>query len=131
MFTVLTSVGLRVSSCFGHEKDPIGAWGDVEHGRDEEPAHMTTRENSDPSLPIVRPDARTRSRVVRKSLNPLLWQTWVFGWYLICGLRYKLADRVNARSGWLARRIRWPWAWEAPTAGLKCMFFGLVGLATR
>ena len=41
----------------------------------------------------------TRSRVVRKSLNPLLWQTWVFGWYLIRAFRYKLADHVNARSG--------------------------------
>ena len=50
----------------------------------------------------------TRSRVVRKSLNPLLWQTWVFGWYLILGFRYKLADRVNARSESFARWIRWP-----------------------
>src|SRR5208282_3754902 len=50
----------------------------------------------------------TRSRVVRKSLNPLLWQTWVFGWYLIRAFRYKLADRVNAYSGWFARWIRWP-----------------------
>ena len=23
-----------------------------------------------------------------KSLNPLLWETWVFGWYLILGFRY-------------------------------------------
>ena len=50
----------------------------------------------------------TRSRVVRKSLNPLLWRTWVFGWYLIRGFRYKLADRVNARSESFARWIRWP-----------------------
>ena len=50
----------------------------------------------------------TRSRVVRRSLNPLLWQTWVFGWYLILGFRYKLAERVNARSESFARWIRWP-----------------------
>ena len=50
----------------------------------------------------------TRSRVVRKSLNPLLWQTWVFGWYLILRFRYKLADHVNARSESFARWIRWP-----------------------
>jgi len=46
--------------------------------------------------------------MVHKSVNPLLRQTWVFGWYFIRAFRYKLADRVNARSGWLARWIRWP-----------------------
>ena len=50
----------------------------------------------------------TRSTIVHKSVNPLLRQTWVFGWYFIRAFRYKLADRVNARSGWLARWIRWP-----------------------
>src|SRR5271166_4052202 len=70
----------------------------------------------------------TRSRVVRKSLNPLLWQTWVFGWYLIRAYRYRLADRVNARSGWLARRIRWPLGVGSPDRWPEVHVFRMGGI---
>ena len=50
----------------------------------------------------------TRSRITRKAFNPLLRQIWVRGWRKIYTYQLRVADRVNARSGWLARRIRWP-----------------------
>ena len=70
----------------------------------------------------------TRSRVVRKSLNPLLWQTWVFGWYLIRAFRYKLADRVNARLGWFARWIRWPLGVGSPDRWSEVHVFRVGGI---
>ena len=70
----------------------------------------------------------TRSRVVRKSLNPLLWQTWVFGWYKIRAYRYQLADRVNARSGWLARWIRWPLGVGSPDRWSEVHVFRVGGI---
>ncbi len=70
----------------------------------------------------------TRSRVVRKSLNPLFWQTWVFGWYLIRAFRYKLADRVNARSGWFARWIRWPLGVGSPDRWSEVHVFRVGGI---
>ncbi len=70
----------------------------------------------------------TRSRVVRKSLNPLLWQTWVFGWYLIRAFRYKLADRVNAYSGWFARWIRWPLGVGSPDRWSEVHVFRFGGI---
>jgi ADP-heptose:LPS heptosyltransferase len=45
---------------------------------------------------------------VPKSLNPLVRQTWVYGWFKIQGYRYQAADRLNAKAGWIARQIRWP-----------------------
>ncbi len=56
----------------------------------------------------------TRAAVIRKSFNPLLRNTWVYGWYKLRACRYQLADRVNARSGWLARQIRWPFGVGTP-----------------
>ena len=69
----------------------------------------TSPERSDfPGQIPVSTVAMTRFTVVRKSFNPLLRQTWVYGWYKLRAYRYQLADRMNARSGRLARWIRWP-----------------------
>ena len=73
----------------------------------------------------------TQSTIVRKSFNPFSRQTWVRGWRKIRNYRFRMADRVNARSGWLARRIRWPLGVGSPTAGRTCTSFGWVGSATR
>ena len=72
-------------------------------------ALSTSPDRSDfPGQIPVNTVAMTRFTVVRKSFNPLLRQTWVYCWYKLRAYRYQLADRVNARSGWLARWIRWP-----------------------
>ena len=70
----------------------------------------------------------TRSTVVRKSTNPLLRQTWVYGWYKLRAYRYQLADRVNARSGWLARRIRWPLGMGSPDRWPEVHVFRVGGI---
>jgi ADP-heptose:LPS heptosyltransferase len=69
-----------------------------------------------------------QSTVVYKSLNPLAWKTWVFGWHLIRALRYKLADRVNARSGRLARSIRWPLGLGSPDRWSEVHVFRIGGI---
>jgi len=70
----------------------------------------------------------TRSTVVSKSFNPLLRQTWVYGWYKIRACRYQLADRVNARSGWLARWIRWPLGLGSPHRWREVHVFRVGGI---
>ncbi len=50
----------------------------------------------------------THLAVLRKSFNPMMWQTWVYTRHKLRAYRFQLADRVNARSGSLAQWIRWP-----------------------
>lgn len=49
-----------------------------------------------------------RLDIARKLINSFSLQTWVHRWGRFQGLRYEIADRVNANHGWFARRIRWP-----------------------
>ena len=47
-----------------------------------------------------------RSVIVSRSFNPYSRQDWVRGWRKIRTYPFRAADRVNARSSWLAWRIR-------------------------
>ena len=66
--------------------------------------------------------------MVRKSFNPLLRQTWVDGWYKLRAYQFQLADRVNARSGRLARWIRWPLGVGSPDRWPEVHVFRMGGI---
>jgi len=70
----------------------------------------------------------TRSRIIRKSFNPFSRQTWVRGWRVIRTYQFRVADRVNARSGWLARRIRWPLGLGSPDRWPEVHVFRIGGI---
>jgi ADP-heptose:LPS heptosyltransferase len=70
----------------------------------------------------------TRITEVRKSFHPLARQTWIYGWYKLNSYRYQLADRVNAKSGWLARRIRWPLGIGSPYRWSEVHVFRVGGI---
>ncbi len=70
----------------------------------------------------------TESTIVRKSLNPFSRQTWVRGWRKIRTYQFRVADRVNARSGWLARRIRWPLGVGSPDRWPEVHVFRMGGI---
>ena len=70
----------------------------------------------------------TQSTIVRKSFNPFSRQTWVRGWRKIRAYRFQVADRVNARSGWLARRIRWPLGVGSPDRWPEVHVFRVGGI---
>ena len=76
----------------------------------------------------VSPVAMTESTIVRKSLNPFSRQTWVRGWRKIRTYQFRVADRVNARSGWLARRIRWPLGVGSPDRWPEVHVFRMGGI---
>src|SRR5271166_4160027 len=69
-----------------------------------------------------------RSVIVRKSFNPFSRQTWVRGWRKIRTYQFRVADRVNARSGWLARRIRWPLGMGSPDRWPEVHVFRMGGI---
>ena len=76
----------------------------------------------------VSPVAMTRFTIVRKYFNPFSRQTWVRGWRMIWTCRFRVADRVNARSGWLARRIRWPLGVASPDRWPEVHVFRVGGI---
>ena len=90
---------------------------------------QSSPERSDFSGQIpVSPVAMTQSTIVRKSLNPFSRQTWVRGWRKIRTYQFRVADRVNARSGWLARRIRWPLGVGSPDRWPEVHVFRMGGI---